>query len=207
MINVYAQSPAHAALLGDIVTRLQDSLARQLGYYAGTPVPLVAWDPLMKAHQAHTSKGFVNYRDTYFPVSEQKIATKLNDTNAMYRQGVVFGKQMGAFFSAFYGFLDFMDKLLIVQDPFYDQYVIPMAYHIQRTLRIYSDQRRYWAEHVTMFEDYNKACAMQDQTEMYRVRITMLESCSNIATTLGEVFRAMDRLVTVRDLFGVLATM
>jgi hypothetical protein len=52
-----------------------------------------------------------------------------------------------------------------------------------------------------MFEDFNKACAVQDHRKMYEARITMLESCSNIAGYLGEVFRAFDDLIRRREIY------
>jgi hypothetical protein len=200
-INFYGQNASHKQLLGEIAQRLQNTLMEQLDLETADPIPLVAWDPLMKAHQRHTDHGYETYRDAYFPVSEKKMDEKTMHANDMYRQGHRFGKQMGAFFSAFYGFVDFMDKLLMVQPLSGDHYAIGLDVHVQRTGYVYYASRRYWEEHVLMFEDFNKACAVQDHRKMYEARITMLESCSNIAGYLGEVFRAFDDLIRRREIY------
>lgn len=206
-INFYGQNAAHKQLLGEIVQRLQNTLMEQLDLDTADPIPLVAWDPLMKAHQMHTMHSYETYRDAYFPVSEKKMDAKTMHANDMYRQGHRFGKQMGAFFSAFYGFIDFMDKLLMVQPLSGDHYTIGLDVHVQRTGFINYASRRYWVEHVLMFEDFNKACAVQDHHKMYEARMTMLESCSNIALYLGEVFRAFDDLIRRREIYDKISNM
>lgn len=177
-------------------------MGHQLGFFSGNPIPLVAWDPLMKAHQHHTAHSYPVYRDLYnTPVRGIVFDNLKREADAMYLQGTIFGSQMSAFYTAFYGVVDFLDKLLMVQQPMYDSYAIPLEYHVSRTQKIYQMQERYWFEHVTMFEDYNKACAMENHVEMYKIRVTMLESCANIALSLGEVFRAFDHLIRSRDLY------
>lgn len=185
-----------------IKNQLFGSLTSQLRLAQSNPLPLVAWDPLMKAHQHHTSSGWATFTKLFSSANYKKAGPELAESNKMYMDGVVFGRQMGAFFSAFYGFVNFLDKAMPLAPG--ESYVIPMAYHLERSAYIFAEQERTWREHVTMFEDYNKASALNNQAEMHRIRTTMLKSCSSIATTLGEVFRAFDTLVRHRHIFDKL---
>lgn len=72
---------------------------------------------------------------------------------------------------------------------------------VERVKFIQESQYRWWYEHVNMFADYDKAAALNDQDSMYKIQVNMLESCTFIACTVGEVFRAFDTLARNRGLY------
>lgn len=205
MANAFTTGDQNIRLMG-IVDRLGASLYQQLQLGSSSPIPLVAWDPLMKKHQGHTSGGYAIYSELYGP-NNNNLTARIMAADMMYRDGIIMGRQMGAFFTAFYGFTDFLDKFMLPPMTWPVDYAIPLVHHVARTQRVYSDQQRYWIEHTTMFEDYNKASARGDHQEIYRIRFTMLESCANIATTIGEIFRAFDTVIRSRNIYGLLRMM
>lgn len=109
----------------------------------------------------------------------------------------------GLFYSAV-SFLDiFLNEFGDPTDP-----AIPNQYREDRVKFVHSLNVRYWDEHVTMFDDYNKAAALckdaASNINLFRIQLTMLESCTNISTFVGEVFRAFDMLIRYRDLYNKL---
>ena len=54
-----------------------------------------------------------------------------------------------------------------------------------------------------MFNDYAKAAALDDEDALFNIQINLLDSCTVLATSIGEVFARFDRLVRFRALTAV----
>jgi len=199
LINDYGADPAQQSVMNDILSHLQDALSKQLLLSTDNPLPLVAWDPLMKAHQNHTQHGYERYRAAYAPTFGPNLQSKIDDLNSSYLEGVNMGRQMAAFFTAFYAFVDLLDKFMLPTAPG-DFYVIPMSYHLDLLDLVAHQMRRHWVEHATMFEDYNKACALNDQQAMFEISIQKLESCGTLAVGMGTIFADFDAVERRRGL-------
>ena len=118
------------------------------------------------------------------------------------------GRQLGAFFGTFYGIIAFIDLLI-------QQYkesknnnheidtAIDKEYRKERVDFIYYSETRWWMEHVTMFDDYAKALARNDDENVFVISVNMLESCTVVGITVGEIFRAFDKLVRKLNLYEV----
>lgn len=184
-IQIFGVNPTHIADLENIRDRV---IAAVRGMTRNGTVPIKAWDPLMRAHQQHTNGGYDFWVD-YFAQNNNNAAERDAAANAVYRLGVDMGAQMAAFFTLFDGFSDFTDKLILentTMNPT-NYYVKPYELGADNFFDVAVKQERYWREHTILFEDINKAAARGDQEVMYEVLNYMLDSCSFIATTVGQV--------------------
>jgi hypothetical protein len=167
-------------------------------------IHLMAWYQLLNMHQKDMFEGYILYKNYYeHPTEENK--EKLNASVLMAING---GRQLGAFFGTFYGIIAFIDLLI-------QQYkesknnnheidtAIDKEYRKERVDFIYYSETRWWMEHVTMFDDYAKALARNDDENVFVISVNMLESCTVVGITVGEIFRAFDKLVRKLNLYEV----
>lgn len=167
-------------------------------------IHLMAWYQLLNMHQKDMFEAYILYKNYYeHPTEENK--EKLNASVLMAING---GRQLGAFFGTFYGIIAFIDLLI-------QQYkesknnnheidtAIDKEYRKERVDFIYYSETRWWMEHVTMFDDYAKALARNDDENVFVISVNMLESCTVVGITVGEIFRAFDKLVRKLNLYEV----
>lgn len=204
-ITQYAQSASHAAVLTVELNRLQAFLTDVLKLDTSNPRPLIAWQQLMRHHQDGSHECFKKYLFVYRTnKNDSDYQAKKAEADAFIKNNQEMGYQLAAFFGAFYSLTNFLDKLYIPQLAG-DEYAIPTDIADANINYILAAQKRYWYEHTVIFSDYNKAAALNDEDKMYRISVWFLESCSFIASTVGEIFYRFDRLVRGRGIYQVLA--
>lgn len=202
-MNFWATDPAYGngdATLTGLVTQLQTQwnyLLRR-GLAGVTPIDLMAWYQLLGMHQKDMYDQYVAYRFYYSDPTSVMAQQHVNHTVLHGTNG---GNQLAAFFVGFYTVVNFIDRLVTVLGNGTPT-AIPNA--TQRMQYCIWNQTRYWKEHVTMFNDYGKAAARQDDTKLFDITMQMLESCSSVGVVTGEIFRAFDQLVRSRDMWTTL---
>lgn len=158
-------------------------------------IHLLAWYQLLSMHQKDMFEAYVLYRKYYENPTEENKA-KLNASVLM---GVNGGRQLGCFFGVIYVIIAFLDTLLQhhaeARGVKNVDTAIPPEYRKDRLDIICYIQGRQWMEHTTMFDDYCKAAARDDDETMYIVEVQMLESCTVVGISVGEIFRAFDKLI------------
>lgn len=183
-------------------------------------IPFMAWGPLMEMHQIGMYKSYEYYRAVYNCNKNRKeYAGLVSRSNMHTRHMYDGGRQLAAFFGLFYSATSFLDQFLtfveggLSQAPELppgitvptDSAIPDGKIRVKRVKYIHDTMKRYWMEHVTMFEDYDKASAFDicDEVEkkLYEIELSMLESCGTLACSLGEVFRAFDTLIRHRQLY------
>jgi hypothetical protein len=168
------------------------------------PVPLMAWQQHMTHHQYSTYIAFEKFRTIYTTCKEDpKYADMLAETNHFMYHMMDQGRQFAAFFGLFYSATSFLD-LFLNEFIGSDGEAIPSLYRSDRVTFIHDAETRWWQEHITMFMDYDKAAALNDEDSMYSIELNMLESCTYIACTVGEIFRAFDTVIRSRNLYAML---
>lgn len=200
-----------APIVGDKVTTIVDfaipfltKLLRR-NVDQSNPIAYSSWYYLMKNHQMLVDRVYDLCRELYLTdPCDPCYCDRLEAANKVIYSALDTGRQMAAFFSIFYTATALLD-LLVTSTGDASEPVIPLDYVVERVSFIAQAQQRWWYEHVNMFVDYDRAAAVNDQQSMYKIQLTMLESCTFIACTVGEVFRAWDTLVRNRNLFGILS--
>jgi hypothetical protein len=164
------------------------------------PIPLLAWYQLLDMHQRDMFTTYGTYREYYAdPVNAAKKA-ELNDKVLMDLNG---GRQLAAFFVGFYYIVVFWDRLATVLGNATPT-AIPNV--TDRVSFVKWNMARFWNEHVSMFNDYSKAAARNDNDTLFKVALNMLESCSSLGIGVGEIFRAFDDLNRNRNAYSTWAT-
>lgn len=160
------------------------------------PVEMLAWYYSMKHHQEMIIECFhVHYRLYRTSKSSRRYQRRFNAANENCRIVFNTGPKMAAFFGAFYSAISFLDIMLQELGMSTIQ-IIPNEFRRRRVTAIHTFQKRYWMEHVSMFIDYQKVAALEVTPEtgnqLYRLTVSMNESCESIDIHIGEVFRACD---------------
>lgn len=203
--NTYNQGPAHLAVLNAELGRLQSTLVDLLDLDTSNPIPLLSWNVLMRVHQDDSVNSFFKYRNAYTVNTHRSAYPYLfAGANHHILNSMRMGRQLAAFFSAFYSLTNFLDKFYIPQLPG-DEYAIPEADSQAKVDYIIAFQKRYWYEHTVIFQDWHKAHVLKDQETMYKIDVWFLESCANIATSVGEIFADFDKLVRHRGVYQAIA--
>ena len=172
------------------------------------PTNMRAWYYTMKHHQDTIIEVFLKFHKLYrTPKNSRNYEHRFRSTNDACRELVNTGSHMSAFFGAFYSALSFLDILLQEVGASNIQ-AIPNEYRRRRVTAVHTLLIRYWMEHVSMFTDHQKCAALIDTDEthvqMYKILFNMLESCSNIALYVGEIFRTCDVITREIDIFAKL---
>lgn len=164
-----------------------------------TPIDLLCWHRLMVVHQADMYDQYPAFR-AYF--ADPTNAAVKNVLNHMIHHSLDGGRQFAAFFIGFYLIVAFIDRLVTVLGNATPS-AIPNV--LTRIPFIKWNQTRYWQEHVCMFNDYDKASALNDNQTIFKTQVNMLESCASLAIGIGEIFRAFDNMNRDRDAYTTLA--
>lgn len=164
------------------------------------PIELLSWFQLMTVHQMTIDMLWAAFRKVYTSKCKNQDDIDTANMHALVLSNE--GSQFAAFFGTFYSVVSFLDIFLTAIGNTKTPLCIPDQYREVRTQWVHDGLFRWWREHVTMFIDYNKAAALQDQQIMFDTTVNMLESCSIVGVIIGEVFRAFDVLIRVRDLYG-----
>lgn len=202
-------------------------------------ITLQPWAVFMAGHQEGLYLSFEMYREAYkYP----RCKHKADAANKHAHHNFDMGRKFAAFFGLFYSAVAILDQLVPVHKGNYHrnsdgtdkEYAIPRRVREynedgtrsgietldvlrKRVTRMHVYLKRYWYEHVTMFEDYLRVAAQiasgrfksadsQNQVLLYRIRLNMLESCAQLALDLGEIFRAFDKLIRKRDIYSKIGT-
>ena len=199
--------PSQVPLLGAEAARLMAFLTDVLDLDTMNPQPLISWNILMDVHQQGSVDSFYKYMDIYkSDPNAIDYESKVYAANQFILEQMKMGRQLGAFFGAFYSFTNFLDKFYAVNATGYetDDYAIPLDIMAANTDFVISAQKNYWYQHTVLFQDWHKANVLEDYDSAYKINVWFLESCANIATSVGEIFSRFDRLIRYRGLFTYL---
>lgn len=201
--------PNATAIVDSTIPFLMNLLRRNANQQ--NPIPYLPWYDLMRTHQMVVHHVYDEARELYTTNPDTLGWDEMAaDVDMMIMQAIDSGRQMAAFFSLFYAATALLDILVTQAQPLLPPAAktspaIPANYAVERVSFIQKAQERWWYEHTNMFVDYDRAAAANDQDSMYKIQLTMLESCTFVACTVGEIFRAFDTIVRHRGLFNVLA--
>lgn len=201
--------PVAASIVDNTIPYLQDLL--RIGPGQSNPIAFSSWFYLMQNHQMLVHMIYDVCRPLYTMDPMNPMGQNYNEMLAMANSTIYSaldtGRQMAAFFGVFYAATSLLDLLVTYVTGDKINTAIPLNNVVERVDFIQQAQKRWWYEHVTMFSDFDRAGAAGDQFSMYKIELTMLESCAFIACTVGEVFRAFDTLVRNRNLYTILSQM
>lgn len=195
---------------GQILAQMQTFLMETL---VAEDLSFWSWSDLMARHQTavyHTYELYAEVerllvRNSSTVDQRQKYRDAVQAANDHGHKSIAMGRQLAAFFGAFYSVTAYYDALLIYHKPaLLTAFVETDDFHstrvdMVRTMHVWL--RRHWYEHGVMFDDYARAAARRDQIAMFQIRIQMLESCAHLGGQVGEVFRAFDHVVRRNDLY------
>jgi len=157
----------------------------------------------MEEHQRHTVNNFKRYREVWRTKETNSAYRELADrANEEHYALINTGPQMGAFFAVFYSFVQFLDKFYYSENE--EDYSIPPSIMEENINYVQEQLKVLWMEHAFMFNDYAKAAALDDEDELFKIQVNILDSCTPLATVIGEVFYRFDRLIRGRNVYGFL---
>ena len=170
-------------------------------------IPFLSWHRGMKHHQHHTLHLYDDYYHYYHSDSNEEFRRAKAKLNVAVRDLIDSGPQLGAFFQTFYGAVVFLDRALDIigakSEP-----CIPPKLRMDRLKCLGTLSHSYWMQHTALFADFDMVSAnpyiKDPEIEMYRIKVTMLESCEEIAIFLGELFSSFDWLIRGRKLLDQL---
>lgn len=173
-------------------------------------VDFLSWGAGMKNHQDHTLHTYDHYKAYYDAKAsgDRKAFKKAKlELNMATRQLMDSGLQLASFFVVFHGATLYLDTALDLAGA-NSPPAIPPEYRIDRMMCFNSLSLSYWNQHVAMFNDFNmvaaNSCIVDPEVEMYKITVSMLESCEEIADFLGELFSSFDCVVRERNLYQVM---
>merc|ERR1712127_505291 len=166
----------------------------------------MSWYQLMDKHQTHTVDNFIRYREVYRTDPSDPGYKNLTDRADKEHLALVeSGPQMAAFFGLFYSLVNFLDKLYYAGSD--DEYAIPTAIMDENVNHVHEVLKWRWIEHSVMFNDYAKAAALDDELEMFKIQVNLLDSCTPLATAIGQIFYRFDRLVRGRNVYAFIGNL
>jgi hypothetical protein len=169
-------------------------------------IDLLAWKPLMTTHQEHAYEMYIAYRDLYQAVYRNRcnVAFLTKEAQRMFQDLIETGHQLAAFFGVFYSAVVFLDTFLDVLGDLTPPAIPPQDRTVRLRL-ILDNNIRYWREHVSFFDDFGKYNALSKfcnfSEKLFQIQVTQLESCSNLGSSVGEIFSSFDAVVRNRHLF------
>lgn len=150
-------------------------------------IPLLSWTQLVAKYQRMTFESFLKLRKIYSTCKHDNIQyynTLVSEMNEYTREFYDLGRQMAAFFAILYSVTIIFNKL---QNETAN--ADNMTQYVQESLT------RWWYEHITIFYDYNKAAALNDDESMYKIQLHMLESCPYIAQIIGYILNKFNNVM------------
>lgn len=199
-------------LLGSIVSVLENYLAKLL---RNGEIPFLPWKTISTLHAKYSVKLYDYYHAYYDalvnnPEHVHKARERLNRHSYIFS---ALSYQFCAFFASFYAAVAFLDTALNISGDT-TRPAIPPEHLFARIKAVYSYLQRYWVEHMSFMRDFNMILArksvlmnclpgtrsldldisklpkMEDLDDLlYKIKITIVESCDSLAMTLSVIFR------------------
>lgn len=194
-------------VLTDIVNRTKqfnDSLLQ------GGQIEFMPWHSAMIHHQQCIFDAYDCYEKYYQARDKgdkEAFRQAKKELNIEVRKLINSGPQLGAFFILFNGATVYLNYALDISGASSES-LIPSKYIIDRVNYFGSLSTSYWKQHTVMFNDFVRViaddCFPNRVDEMYKIKVSMLESCEIIGIVTPEAMYVMDGLVRYRSLYDVL---